>query len=199
MSADGTASYEGVSDLPAVVAASVALARELGFTISCRIEQGRLLERLAAGHRTGRIGETGTGCGVGLAWMLSGAGPAARLHSVEVDAGRAAACQALFARYANVTVEQGDWRLIGDRGPFDLLVLDGGGGGKTEAPIEIEPVLAPGGTVVIDDFTPMTSWPPEHDGAVDAARLHWLSHRDLLATEIRLADDLATVVATRRR
>ena len=48
---------------------------------------------------------------------------------------------------------------------------------------------------MIDDFTPMTEWPPEHDGVLDTARHHWLTHHALLATEIRLTPTLATIVA----
>jgi hypothetical protein len=55
----------------------------------------------------------------------------------------------------------------------------------------------PGGTVVVDDFTPATGWPPLHEGEVDRARLHWLEHPALRATELRLAPDLSAVVGTR--
>ncbi|MER7685433.1 hypothetical protein [Streptomyces sp. NPDC097610] len=60
-------------------------------------------------------------------------------------------------------------------------------------------LLAPGGTVVVGDFTPATGWPPLHEGAPDRARLHWLRHVALHAVELRLAEDLATLVGTRRR
>ena len=77
-------------------------------------------------------------------------------------------------------------------GPFDLLVLDGGGQGKgAEPPLNPAHWLRNGGTLVIDDFTPPNTWPPEHD----PARLHWLTHPDLLATEIQLNPALATIVA----
>ncbi|MFE3203241.1 hypothetical protein [Embleya sp. NPDC059237] len=55
-------------------------ARRHGFAFSCRPEQGRLLQVLAAGA-THRIGETGTGYGVGPAWLASGALPGTRLVS----------------------------------------------------------------------------------------------------------------------
>ena len=61
--------------MPPLVVRAVVLANELGFEYSCLPEQGRLLRVLAAGRAGGRIGETGTGCGVGLAWMVSGASP----------------------------------------------------------------------------------------------------------------------------
>ena len=48
------------------------------------------------------------------------------------------------------------------------------------------------------DLTPATDWPPRFGGQVDEARLHWLTHADLDAAELRLAPDLAALVATRR-
>ena len=87
MSPLGTASYDGLTDLPSLVERAVDLARRLGFANSCRPEHGRLLHALAAG--AGTIGETGTGCGVGLAWLASGARPGTRLVSVEIDTERA--------------------------------------------------------------------------------------------------------------
>jgi hypothetical protein len=51
---------------------------------------------------------------------------------------------------------------------------------------------------VIDDFTPMRTWPPRFAGEVDADRLHWLEHPLLLATEIRLTASASTLIAIRR-
>jgi hypothetical protein len=51
--------------------------------------------------------------------------------------------------------------------------------------------------VVIDDFTPATTWPPRFNGAPDRPRLHWLEHPGLRATELRLAADLSVIVGTR--
>ena len=60
-----------------MVERAVTLARNEGFAYSCRPEHGRLLFALAAGAEV--IGETGTGCGVGLAWLASGARPEAQV------------------------------------------------------------------------------------------------------------------------
>jgi predicted O-methyltransferase YrrM len=197
MSPGGTAAHENVTGLPPLVARAVRLAREEGFGCSCRPEQGRLLLALAGGAEA--IAETGTGCGVGLAWLASGARPGARLVSVELDRRRAERAAELFSGLPQVTVRHGDWREIGRDGPFDLLVLDGGGQGKdgTE-PADPQALLRPGGTLVIDDLTPATQWPPRFRGEVDAARMHWLAHPGLDAAELRLAPDLAALVATRR-
>src|SRR3978361_2192369 len=136
MSPQGTAAYDGLTDLPPLVERAVDLARRLGFANSCRPEHGRLLHALAAG--AGTIGETGTGCGVGLAWLASGARPRTRLASVEIDTERSR-----FAALPRLGVRPGDWREIYRAAPFDLLVLDGGG-----YPPDPEELLKPGGTVV---------------------------------------------------
>jgi predicted O-methyltransferase YrrM len=100
-----------------------------------------------------------------------------------------------------VEVLTGDWRRIQEYGPYDLLVLDGGGSGKSPDDTAADParLLTPGGVLVIDDFTPATDWPPRHDGTVDRTRLHWLEHPALRTIELPLAGDLATLVGTRRR
>jgi predicted O-methyltransferase YrrM len=193
----GTAAYDGLTDLPPLVERAVSAARRAGFANSCRPEQGRLLFALAAGAQT--IGETGTGCGVGLAWLASGARPGTRLVSVEIDAERARLAVELFADLPQVAVIDGDWPEIYRSAPFDLLVLDGGAHGKRGGiPADPQALLRPGGTLVIDDLTPATDWPPRFDGQVDEARMGWLTHAGLDAAELRLAPDLAALVATRR-
>jgi predicted O-methyltransferase YrrM len=175
----------------------VNLARHEGFANSCRPEHGRLLFALAAGAEV--IGETGTGCGVGLAWLASGASPGARLVSVELDATRAERAAQLFSGVPQVTVIQGDWPEIYPHGPFDLLVLDGGAHGKHGPPAaDPDVLLRPGGTLLIDDLTPARHWPPRYAGGVDEARMCWLDYPGLDAAELRLAPDLAALVATRR-
>jgi predicted O-methyltransferase YrrM len=197
VSPNGTAAYDAVANLPPLVARAVNLARHEGFAHSCRPEHGRLLFALAAGAEV--IGETGTGCGVGLAWLASGARPGARLVSVERDTGRAARAAQLFSGVPTVTVIAGDWLEIYPHGPFDLLVLDGGAHGKVSPPAaDPDVLLRPGGTLVIDDLTPARDWPPRYAGGVDEARMSWLGYPGLDATELRLAPDLAALVATRR-
>jgi predicted O-methyltransferase YrrM len=202
-----TALYAGRADLLPLVAQAVALANDLGFIQCCFPEQGALLQVLARGREGGIIGETGTGCGAGLAWMASAVGPETRLISVEKDATRAAAWKALFAGLPNVTVFHGDWRLIEGYGPFDLLVLDGGGGGKRagDSPADPARLLKPGGMLVLDDFhPPLEFWPEpvgatdEHGRSITTARKHWLQHPDLFASEVRVRPDVSTIVATRK-
>ena len=197
MSHGGTRAHLAAPDLPPLVRAAAHSAAAQGFEQSCLPEHGRLLALLAGGIGPGAIGETGTGGGVGLAWLASGAAPGARLVSVERDAALAANAGALFADRPGVRVLTGDWTELAAYAPFDLLALDGGGQGKgTEEPLDPATWLTLGGLLVIDDFTPMTTWPPVHDGRPDAARLHWLRHPRLAAAEVRVAPDAATIVAT---
>jgi predicted O-methyltransferase YrrM len=194
---DGTAAYRGYAHLPEQVVRAVATAERLGFESSCLPQQGELLRVLAAGVGAGVIGETGTGCGVGLAWLASGAHRGARLVGVERDTQRAAAAAAVFANDVRITVRTGDWRELAADGTFDLLVLDGGGQGKgDDPPLDPGDWLRVGGLLVMDDFTPMRTWPPTHDGRLDAVRLHWLRHPALRAAEVRVAPSAATIVAT---
>ncbi|MCM2423544.1 class I SAM-dependent methyltransferase [Streptomyces sp. RKAG293] len=195
MSLRGTDGYDEIDALPPLVRRAVAAARRHGFAYSCRPEQGRLLQVLAGGAQRS-IGETGTGCGVGLAWLASGAADGVRLVSVERGLERARIAAGVFKGCDQVEILHADWRRIADRGPYDLLVLDGGGQGKNGDAAEPSQLLAPGGTVVIDDFTPAGTWPPLFGGAPDLARLHWLEHPELRAAEVRLAADLSAVVGT---
>jgi predicted O-methyltransferase YrrM len=198
VAADGVEAHERCRfELPRLVRAALARARAVGFTSACLPEQGRLLEVLARGRDGGRIGETGTGCGIGLAWMAAAVSEATHLVSIERDPGLAAAASEVFRELPNVTVLCADWTAIASWGPFDLLVLDAG---AKVAPGPLDPVdlLKPGAALVIDDFTPMTEWPPRFGGKVDADRMHWFDHPRLLGTELRLTEAAASLVAVRR-
>jgi hypothetical protein len=120
--------------------------------------------------------------------------------SIERDSAPAAASAALFADHPNVRVQHGDWTELREHGPFDLLVLDGGGKGKElDDDVPLDPTdgwLAVGGTIVLDDF-----WSAGEPGASahDEARRYWLEHPALRATELRLSPTLATLVGKRVR
>jgi predicted O-methyltransferase YrrM len=197
VSINGTDTYRDLADLPPLVRLAVQAAKRSGFGSSCLPAHGRLLQVLAGGIGEGLIGETGTGSGVGLAWLASGARTGVRLASVEHDWLLADAARGVFAEVPAVNITHGDWTTLRAKGPFALLALDGGGQGKgVEPPICPREWLRPGGTVVIDDFAPTTAWPPMHRGRPDSARLYWLQHPDLLATEIRTEPGCAAIVAT---
>lgn len=197
MSETGTSAYTECMDLPPRVEAAVALARAAGFPCSCRPGQGELLRTVVAGRPSAVIGETGTGYGVGLAWLAEGRTPGSRLVSVERVPARAEAAASLFRADPAVTVLTGDWSELCAHGPFDVLVLDGGGSGKgSEPPLDPDEWMKPGGTIVIDDFSPSTDWPPRFGDEIDTARVYWLTHPRLRATQVTVDPTAVTVLAT---
>ena len=182
--------------LPERVAAAHRQAAATGFAWSCIPEVGRILALAAAAKPEGVIAESGTGVGVGTAWLHSGLGAKARLLTVEREPERAALAAALFADDDRVEVLVGDWRLLEARAPFDVFFCDGGG--KREDPSRVVELLAPGGLLIMDDFTPSAQWPPQHGGRIDELRLFYLGHPDLVATEVLTTPGSSAVIATRR-
>ncbi len=199
MSAGGTQLYANLdpATVPAPVQAAVAAAEALSFELCVHPATGRLLQSLGAGVAPGAtVAEIGTGTGAGLGWLTSFASPEVSFVSIEIDENRARAARAVFADRPNVSVAHGDAGELYERGPFDLLVFDGGWGtGKTGGQrVEIADVVKPYGSFTIDDFSPMRQWPPEFDGQLDAGRHFWLTHPDVLATEVQVAPDMTVLV-----
>lgn len=173
-----------------------AAASAAGFGQSCTDPVGRLLATLAAAAGPGPVGEAGSGFGVGTAWLRSGLADGARLVTVERDAARAAATAALFDGDPAVRVLADDWEALADFGPYRLLFCDGGA--KQGGPDAVADLVAPGGVVVLDDFTPSPGWPPTYQGRPDGLRLSWLTDPRFVAVEVGTATDATAIVATRR-
>ena len=137
------------------------------------------------------MGELGTGCGVGAAWIVSALPPSVPFVTVELDGTRARAAAELFAADDNVRVLQGDWHeLMPPEAPFDLLFLDSG---KQHPEVDGEDViglLAPGATIVMDDLTPGRPGP-------DPVREFWLDHPEIVALEIMTTPETAAILGTR--
>jgi predicted O-methyltransferase YrrM len=182
--------------VPPLVLDAEATARARGFSQSCAREVGALLRLLAATKPGGSVAESGTGAGVGAAWLLSGMDAAARLVTVEREATLATVAAELLAADPRARVLAGDWRLLTDEAPVDLFFCDGGG--KRDAVDDVVALLAPGGVLVLDDFEPASSWPPLYRGELDTLRLAYLQHPALVAHEIRVSDTIACVVGVRR-
>jgi predicted O-methyltransferase YrrM len=172
--------------VPPLVDRALALAAREGFTRSCSAEAGRLLRVLAGQRGRTRVAEIGTGCGVGAAWILSALAPAVPFVTVELDEGRAALVAQLLADDAQARVLQGDWQeVLPPEAPFDLLFADGGRSKEHERLLGL---LAPGGTLVLDDLTPGRPGP-------DPVRELWLHHPGAAAVELQLSPREAAIVA----
>ena len=183
-------------EVPPIVAAALDLSRRRGFVTSSRSETGRLLAALAAG-RSGRLGECGTGCGVGSAWLSTGAREGSDIVTAELDPELAEAVRQVFAGDDRVSVISGDWRSLREHAPFSLLFLDVRDA-KQSGIDEIAELLGPGGLAVLDDFTPCATWPPMYAGRVDTMRQQWFLDERFTTVEVMVAPDTAVLIAARR-
>jgi predicted O-methyltransferase YrrM len=186
-----------MEDFPPLVARARALARQRGFPLTRKDADGarpsasltgvgRFLAMLAAGCAGGRIGELGTGTGVGAAWIASAMPADCTLVTAEIDPDLASAARQLLAADHRVEVITGDARqAISGRGPFDLLFADGGGGDSAG----LVNLLRIGGRIVMDDVTPHEALPPDSPfRASDPKREFFFGDPRLLSVEVVLPD-----------
>jgi predicted O-methyltransferase YrrM len=164
---------------------------ELGFAKSCSPEAGRLLHLLAAQRGRERVGEIGTGAGVGTAWLASALPPGAALWTAEPDTELADAAASLFADDPDVHVLAGPWReVLPGHAPFDVVFYDGG---RKQFPEEegeaVVELLTPGGTIVLDDFRERRPHDP--------VKAFWLGHPRLVGAELALSDRESALVCVR--
>ncbi|MEJ7792856.1 MAG: class I SAM-dependent methyltransferase [Gaiellaceae bacterium] len=174
--------------VPPLVERARAVATRLAFERSCSEETGRLLHLLSGQRGRSRVAEIGAGAGVGAAWILSGLQPQATFVSVEPDRERAAAVTELLAGDEHARVLHGEWRrVLPAEGPFDLVFADGGGF-QTKTDETLLGLLAPGGTLVLDDLTPGRT-------GSDSVRDLWLRHPRVSAVELRVSEREAVILA----
>jgi len=183
-------------ELPEVVRRAFDVSRRSGYVSFCRNETGRLLATLAA-TRTGTLAEFGTGTGVGTAWLRSGIREDARILTAELEPRLADAAASIFTDDDRVEVLAADWSTLRDKGPFSLLFLDARAPEDSGAD-SVSDLVEPGGVVVLDDFTPCSSWPPVQDGRVDVLREQWLTDERFTTAEVMVAPDASVLIATKR-
>jgi predicted O-methyltransferase YrrM len=150
---------------------------------------GRFLAVLAAGCAGGRIGELGTGAGIGAAWM-AGAMPAdCVLVTAEIDGRLADAARELLAADPRVEVITGDaLGAMSGRGPFDLLFADSGVRDEADFAALVG-LLRTGGRIVMDDVTPELALPPDSPlRGDDVKRRLFGGEARLVWTEVVLPD-----------
>lgn len=183
------------TELPELVSKTLDLSRRRGFITSTRHETGRFLAALAA-SRQGTLAELGTGCGVGSAWLSSGAPKDATIVTAELDADLADDVKEIFGDAPNVEVLAGDWRALEQFAPFSLIFVD-----VREVMESIDmlaDLLEPGGIAVLDDFVPSAFWPPIVDGRIDYIREQWLTDERFAASEMLIDPDASLIIAARR-
>ncbi len=142
----------------------------LGFDMNSGMQVGQLLASLAASKPGGRCLELGTGCGLGVAWLLSGMDGQSHLVSVDTDDGPQAIARDVLGADARVTFVLEDGGAVLERtdpGTYDLIFADAWPG-KFSHLDEALAALRPGGIYVVDDLLPQPNWPDGHQANVDA-------------------------------
>jgi len=183
-------------EIPDIVARAFDMSRRAGYVSFCRNETGRLLATLAA-TRKGIMAEFGTGCGVGTAWLRSGAPAGTTILTAELDEGLAAAAQEIFAEDPQVEVLAADWSTLLNKGPYTLLFLDPSSPEAAGVDAVVD-LVEQCGIVVMDDFAPCEIWPPLTGGRVDVLRETWLTDPRFTAVEVMVAPDATALIATKR-
>ena len=201
-------------ELPEIVRKANELANELNFPLmpegrpvghkgppsACIPQVGRLLRVLTSGKPGGRIGEQGTGAGVGTAWLASGLRNGAQLISAEINPTLAARVTDLFANYPNVEVRAGDWHdVMTPKEPYDLLFMDAMPRGdlvpaKWDSMVELIKI---GGQIVMDDLIPVELWPPEWNEIIDHKREFAFANTRVFGTEVRTTPTTSALIVTR--
>jgi predicted O-methyltransferase YrrM len=155
---------------------------------TCLPGVGRFLAVLAAGCCGGRIGELGTGVGVGTAWIASAMPADCVLITVEIAEQLANAARRVFADDPRVVVIAGDAaEILPGRAPFDLLFADSGvrdpaGFGALVG------MLRTGGRIVMDDVTPENVLPAASPLRGNDPKRHFFQDPRLISTEVVLPD-----------
>jgi len=202
--------FEDSPDYPPLVARANALCEEVGFPLTreeagpdrpsaCLPGVGRFLAVLAAGCHGGRIGELGTGAGVGSAWLASAMPADCTLITAEIDESLADAARTVLAGDSRVEVISGDAAaVLADRGPYCLLFADSG----LRSPEHFSALvswLGPGGRIVMDDLVPLRAPQRGLPAADDLKRGFFSGESRLTWTEVVLPDlRNSLLVGTRR-
>lgn len=181
--------------MPELVTRALRMSLERGYVQTSRSETGRLLATLAA-TRSGTIAECGTGCGVGAAWLRSGAPKPTRVITAELDPELAHGVMEMFEG-DDIDVLHADWATLAEHAPFSLIFIDAGSARSTSRD-QIISLIGDGGMIVLDDFVPTSSWPPVVGGRIDTLRQEWLSDDRFVCVDVMVAEDTSVLIAVRR-
>jgi predicted O-methyltransferase YrrM len=191
--------YAALADYPPAVADAKRRANELGFTMSCQDDVGRLLAVLAgAVPPGGRVLEIGTGAGVGTGWITAGLRDRTDVEvvSVEIDTRLNEAVRS-WSWPAYVQILTADaLEALESLGAFNLVFADA-------APIkygQIESVLKavlPGSLLVIDDLEPGAGQSETQLAEKNALRAGVMRHRHLHAVELELSTGAMLALASK--
>lgn len=186
-------------DIPEPVLVGQDRAATSGFNLASEPEVGRLMACLANAVPTGgRILEIGTGCGVGLSWIVHGLGSRADVEVVSVEIDPAIAELTRSVGWPDwVSIVEGDGAdLVGTIGSFDLIFPDAPGGKIFKLRKTIS-TLAPRGFLLVDDMDLTAHEDPQLREGLASVRERIITHPDLVCSELPIASGV--IVATKRR
>jgi predicted O-methyltransferase YrrM len=186
-------------DVPGPVASAQDRARSSGFELSSEVEVGQLMACLAnAVPIDGRIPEIGTGCGVGLSWIVHGVGSRTDVEVVSIELERVLADATRSVRWPSWVsiVERDGADLVETIGSFDLIFPDAPGGKIFKLDSTIS-TLRPGGLLLVDDMDLAAHEDPELRDGLASVRERMATHPDLVCAELPMAGGV--IVATKRR
>ena len=186
-------------DVPKSVADAQSRANSFGFELSSEPEVGQLLACLAnAVPAGGRILEIGTGCGVGLSWIVEGVGSRTDVEIVSVELDPAIAASTRSVGWPDwVSIVEGDGAdLVGTIGSFDLIFPDAPGGKSFKLRKTVS-TLRPGGFLLVDDMDLTAHEDPELREGLASVRERLVTHPDLVCAELPVASGV--IIATKRR
>ncbi len=189
-------SYRSINLVPPLVKRAKNLAGQMNYTTVCSDGTGRLLRMLSHQFQSGMIGEIGSGCGVGSAWITSALAAGTSFITVEDSPTLSAVARTLFEEHPSVKVLHAEWHDIVKYGPFNLVYLSASRAKDCAQEVLLE-ALRIGGTIVIDGLVPVEQMTPEQQSQPDALRSAWLDDPRLLATEILVSASEAVLLATR--
>ena len=182
-------------DLPDLVVRALRMSLERGYVQASRTETGRLLATLAA-TRTGTIAECGTGCGVGAAWLRSGAPKSTRVITAELDPALAHGVMDMFAD-DDIDVMHADWSSLAEHAP----VLADLHGRRQRQELAARGDRRPARRRRHDRagrLHPVPTWPPLDRGRVDTLRLDWLSDERFTSVDVMVAEDTSVIIAVKK-
>jgi predicted O-methyltransferase YrrM len=198
-----------MEEFPPLVARAQALAQQAGFPLTreqagpgrasaCLPDTGRFLAMLAAGCTGGRIGELGTGAGIGTGWIATAMPGDCTLITVEIDERLAGMVRELVAADPRVEVITGDAAsVMSGRGPFDLLFADSGVRDEADFAALLD-LLRPGGRIVMDDLTAQRALAPDSPLLAHDLKRRFFTSNRLVSTEVVLPDlENSLLVGTR--
>ena len=175
-----------MNSLPKTVLDAQARAESASFIYSCEPEVGHLLASLtAAVPRKGRILELGTGCGVGLAWLIHGLGDREDVEVVTVEldpATQSVASGGAWPGFVQFVLGDGA-ELVQELGKFELVFADAPGGKLTNLEGTIG-ALQPGGILVVDDMDLSRQEDPDIIAALATVRERLVGHPELVVAEL---------------